>query len=242
MNDQNRPQIAKIVIITLIILTIIVPIIILVVGNLTSSTSLSTSISNISETLPNLPQGVVEEVEQDIFLQLSSGPNDSAKAPTSSATVREGSPLAFPANGDLSSGTFIVDIDSAEQSFLVLYNYSATNATLTEESNRSVLFCLSSPAKIIYPNSACSDNSTIPDESTLWLFVPTYTTALSTGEAISVSLASSTQADIIINACNISSAKDSALTAAKTWVAAIGFDPTTFTYETSLTYNKCLIN
>ncbi|MBQ2695567.1 hypothetical protein IJG04_02960 [Candidatus Saccharibacteria bacterium] len=241
MNNDKQIKINKIALIILVALFILIPIIIFIIYNftVTNPLPLNTVISNFNEKLPDIPSNIVDDIEQNIYMQLYS---TDQQAPTSGATIRDDSVNTFPLNDNLSSGTFIVDINELEQSFLVLYNYDTQNSESTDESNHSTLFCLSDPSKIIYPISACNDNSTIPNEDTLWLYIPSYTTTLPTNEDITFSFTSQNQIDISVNTCTPQSIQDSAIDSAKIWIKSLGFNPDQFIYEISANYNNCLIN
>lgn len=240
MDETNRIKFTKIGIIVGLIIIVIVPLIIFIVQQNNKYTPSQTiTIENIYDELPDITPDAVQSTEQSIYTQLTLDLDDNIQTPTSGAFIRTDSLHIFPSTDDIHTGTFIVDIPSAEWSYLVNYYYGDSYAN--DADNNAILFCLSDTSQILYPNSACNDSSDLPNQNNLWLYISSYSTTLpSDRKNITLALKSSSTVAISANQCSAQSVDTSATTVAQEWLTTLGFDPTKFSYEIELNYNRCL--
>lgn len=185
-------------------------------------------ISGLREILPDVKGYVIDNIESTVYQQLRA--DSSNKIEYVSGTVRDGSSYTFREYDGVRRGKFIVDIESQERSYVVLYGYD----------NNVALFCLSNPEEIIYPESACG-NSTAADQTEIYLNLLPYQYTLDDGREVTLSFSPGKEVMATVNHCGTTINDAPIIAKAKEWVEGYGMDPSDFTYKVPLSYNDCLM-
>ncbi len=190
----------------------------------------------------DIPDRVLEDIDAKITMQLKDDYGEK-EGTNKKVKVRSGSERAFPVSGEgAKSGELIVDIEALKQSYLVYYKYdNKAGGDNISDGSATTLFCLSDEEKIIYPESACKEDTEIDDEKNLYLILPAHETTLDDGKKVEFRFSYGNEVIATVNACKSAVNEDDIIKKAKEWVGEYGLDEEEFKYSVPLSYDNCLM-
>ena len=203
---------------------------------------------NYAKENSSIPEAVINQTKTKLYNQLSIDFKDTLKDLV--ADIRENSERELPSSDGNELGTFIIDIQSLQKSYLAYYSYNLSTDDIVSASNDSklvnleynnetiLLFCLSAPEYMIFDGASCEDQS-LPDSSELYLYLPSGAGKLETGESVNFSFSSNHTVTILVNNCGGKTVENNAKKAAQEWVKTYNLNPDDFTYKTQLIYSYC---
>ncbi len=201
-------------------------------------------ISELKKNLPeNAPEYLVDSIEGGAYYQLESDLGDNLKASSVNGVIRDGTAAVFASQNNTQAGRFIVDMDSIKYSYLVYYSYGENSkiaSGVMGEYPGVIIFCLSNPDDIIYPESACG-NSKATNQDELYLNLPEHQYALDDGREVTLSFNSGKEVMATVDHCGTTINDTPIIAKAKEWVEGYGMEPSDFTYKVPLSYNDCLM-
>ena len=201
-------------------------------------------ISELKKNLPeNAPEYLVDSIEGGAYYQLGFDLGDDLNTSSINGVIRDGSATIFADWGNTQAGKFIVDMDSIKYSYLVYYSYGENSriaSGVMGEYQGVLIFCLSNPDDIIYPESACG-NSKATNQDELYLNLPDYQYALGDGREVTLSFSPGKEVMATVNHCGVTIDNAPIIAKAKEWVEGYGMEPSDFTYKVPLSYNDCLM-
>ncbi|MFZ2125129.1 MAG: hypothetical protein WA087_01245 [Candidatus Saccharimonadales bacterium] len=120
------------------------------------------SINNYDKYISNLPTDRRDSINSTLYKIIkSNSDSDSDSDSTASvkdATIRDGSSVdTYNKSTDINSGSFIVDMESIQQSYLISYEWSSTENNSNLSGYTAVATCLPTD-KLIYGDFNCKDD------------------------------------------------------------------------------------
>ncbi len=191
-------------------------------------------IDNI-DTVQNLSSDIITTLEEDLYRTVDD--NTDEKVPTSGALVRTDTIISEYNNStNVYSGTFIVDIASLEQSYLVQFEWSKEKNNPNLSSTSELISCVRDKSLVIYPDFNCKDQFSFnekTDDPDVYLngYLP-HIENLSTGENFVVLDNGVNYLFIQLDNCHNTSLVEEAINKTKAWLSSIGIDPEKFTIQT----------
>ena len=124
-------------------------------------------IDNLTGTYKNIPESEQDLIYSELYNIVSNNSEPNAEIPTSGAIIRDDSATSdYDKTNAVHSGSFIVDIPSIEQSYLVQFEWSPSSQSQGLGGYPVVITCLPED-KQIYPTTGfCKD--TLDDKYVTW--------------------------------------------------------------------------
>ena len=197
---------------------------------------------DLHKSYKDMPRDERDLISHNLYNTLSEN-TDASSAKDADGTIRSDSVTSdYNKTYGISSGSFIVDFDSEQQSYLVTFEYAKKKTDEQHLSGyRVVVSCLSDPEKIIYPRSSCKTASleTYTPQETLSTHLPYYGKTAN-GEEYTVFARHYSDktfyVEVASNSCGDQRLLESALASAKDWISSLDLDPADFTFEVPTTY------
>ena len=197
---------------------------------------------DLHQTYRDMPRDERDLISHNLYNVLSentdasSAQNANGKIRTDSVTSEENKTYG------ISSGSFIVDFENEQQSYLVTFEYAKKKENEKNLSGYQVVVsCLSDPDKIIYPRSSCKTTAleTYTPRETLTTHLPYYGKTPNGKDYTILARHYSNgtfYVEVAVNSCGDQAILNSALTSAKDWIKSLDLNPSDFTFETPSTY------
>lgn len=189
------------------------------------------TIDNLS--IESMPKDTKTRIYSLLYNTVKNSLADGTKVPTRGAKVRDDT-IDHASDSPLFYGTFIVDIASVEQSYLVHYKWSTQRNDPNVGPEYVTVTCLHDAGQIIYPEFKCIDNFTYSADTAsdpyayLYSGLPYYGT-VSTGEEFRVALQSYAEAgnylSVSINSCGNKKKLAEAEDLTKAWIETFNIRP-----------------
>ena len=114
------------------------------------------AIDNLAETLPDMPIGHRNAIEQDLLEQITKDVSKNTAIPLDGAKVRDNS-LHTLNYEKYYVGDFIVDIEALHRSYRIFYQYGILGNLNVETFTTATFYCLEDKTEIIYADfTKCS--------------------------------------------------------------------------------------
>lgn len=149
----NSPGVRLVIAFAIPVIVVLILIMIYVLSRPETVVEPKLVIDNFSEVLPEVPTNTEALIEEKLYEQVVE--SGVAEVPKDGAMIRGGTVDGF-AIQDFHVGSFIVDIDSVEQSYIMKYYYGELEGEYEIEESASVMaYCIEDSDEMIYTDFTC---------------------------------------------------------------------------------------